>query len=604
MSNKNKKPIYYKPSKKPVKKRYFLLLLLIPVVIAGFWLILRAQARLAVISESPTVDAEMAVPPTPQVLSDNEGYAEEAFVTKPTAFSYSDPKNFGFKSFLMFAGENVEAFDRDTVLRYPRSEDYTSLAGITTYRGTNYRDSATFGSARINEKIMSILWTHDLPDFPLTGQQDGTAQPLIVQWPADVMETMTFKTAKKNKIQLTEVIFADKSGDIYFVDLDDGEYTRTPMPTIAYTEGTPTLDPRGIPLLFVGQSIQEDGDTEKSHYQYLYVYDLTQNKRVYRFGSSSIEPFSNNTWQGFTGSPLVYDDRVAILGESGILYTYRIGADFDMAAGDVYIDEEPELGKYKYENESTGYYVTDDKTAETETAEIKSGSIGSLTGYKDYVFFTDRSGFLQCVDINHLSLVYAVNLTGDGDATLNIEDDGEDSDDFYLYSGTRLSFETDADVIAGAQTVYFRKIEGLTGKVLWEKPYDVYASEDYRAGMAETALIGKNSLSKYIYYAVMGQQSTGYTTVVCANKSNGETVWEYPIYAGAKSVPVAMYDKTGKGYVIMCDLAGHVHFLDGDTGEIINRLILESGIDGCPAVFNNKIVVHLNNDTLVCVKVE
>ena len=567
-------------------------------------MLVQARARFAVITESPTIDAQMAVPPTPQVLSDVEGYAEEAFVTKPTAFSYSDPENFGFRTYIMVAGEGVDSFEREVYLRFPSAIDYTSIAGITTYRGTNYRNSATYGTARITDRTMSILWTHNLTDFPLTGSQDGTAQPLIVQWPADVMETMAFKTAKKDKVQLTEVIFADKSGDIIFLDLDDGEYSRTPLPTIAYTEGTPTLDPRGYPLLFVGQSVQEDGDTTRSRYQYLYVYDLVNNKRVFRFGSSSVEPFSNNTWQGYTGSPLVYDDRVLIMGESGILYTFKLDAGFYIDEDELSINEEPDLAKYKYENQVTGYYVTDDEEAEPVAEDIASGTTGSLAGYKDYVFFSDRSGFLQCVNINDLSLVYAVDLKGKGDATVNIEDEGEDNNDFFVYSGTRMDYIEGSDTGTEAETVYFRKIEGLTGKILWENAYDVYGSTAYHAGLAETALIGENALAKYIYYAVINQQSAGSTTVYCVNKSDGEVVWEYPIYAGAKSVPTAMYDKSGNGYVIMCDLDGHMHLLDGETGEIVNRLILEAGIDGSPAVFNNKIVVHLNNDTLVCVKVE
>ena len=140
--------------------------------------------------------------------------------------------------------------------------------------------------------------------------------------------------------------------------------------------------------------------------------------------------------------------------------------------------------------------------------------------------------------------------------------------------------------------------------MLWEKAYDVVAGDDCRAGLAETALIGENSLSRYIYYAVVGEQSADNTTLYCVNKSDGEIIWQYQIASGFKSVPTAMYDKSGNGYVIMGDLSGDIYFFDGTTGEIIGRLALEAGVDGSPAVFNNKIVMHLNNDTLVCVKVE
>jgi len=597
------KPIYYKPTKRPVKKRYFLLLLLIPIIIAGVWFISRAQEQLKVITESPTVEAEMKVPPTPAVLSDDEGYLEEAFVTDPTAFSYSDPKNFGFKTYLMVAGENADSFEWNKVLRFPRAKDYSPLLGVTTYRGNNYRNSATFGTARIESRTLTTLWSHSLPEFPLSGEQDGTAQPLIVQWPADLMETMAFKSAKKDKVQLTEVIFADKSGHLLFFDLDDGEYSRTPLPTIAYTEGTPTLDPRGYPLLYVGQTVQEDGDVTHSRYQYFYVYDLVKEKRAFRFGSASVEPFSNNKWQGYTGSPLVYDNRVFIMGESGILYAFDFNAEFDLDTGELFYNTEPALTKYKYENENTGYFVTDDEE-ETQAEFIENGTMGSLAGYKDYVFFSDRSGFLQCVDINHMALVYAVDLKGNGDSTVCIEDEGEDSKDFYIYSGTRLNYlDTGAE---GSQegTVYFRKIEGLTGKVLWENTYTVVPAAGSRSGITETALVGKNNLSRYVYFAVVNEQSAPNTRVYCVEKSTGEVVWRYYIEAASKSVPVAMYDKNGLGYIIMGDLDGNMVILDGRYGGVVSQITLKAGVDGCPAVFNNKIVVHLNNDTLVCVKME
>jgi len=44
---------------------------------------------------------------------------------------------------------------------------------------------------------------------------------------------------------------------IYFLDLDDGSYTRNPINVGAPLKGSVTVDPRGYPLLYSGQGIDE-----------------------------------------------------------------------------------------------------------------------------------------------------------------------------------------------------------------------------------------------------------------------------------------------------------------------------------------------------------
>jgi len=601
------RPQYYSGIKQRKKKRYFFLLLLIPVLVIGTVLIIRASERYEIITESPSENAIIDVPPTPAVLSDDEGYKEEAFVSKPTAFEYSDPDLFGFRTYIMNAGEEVSTFDRDEVIRFKSKDEFTSLTGITTYRGDNYRSSGSSGDAMIETGDMQILWSKKLPEFPLSGPAEGTAQPLIIRWPADVMETMTFKTAKKGKVQLTEVIFADNSGYVYFIDLDDGEISRTPMPTIAYSEGTPSLDPRGYPLLYVGQSLQQDGNVYKSRYNYFYIFNLITGKELYRFGSSSVEPFSDSKWQGYGASPLVYDDRVLIPGESGILYTFKVGAEFDLEAKKVLINTEPDLVKYKYENSVTGYQEDFDEPGEQNAREIKSGTTGSLAGYKDYVFLSENSGFIQCIDINHMELVYAVDIKGNGDFTLSIDEDGFDENRFYLYSGTRVEFddgEKDNEEQKSTTTAYFRKVDGLTGKILWENAYECLESRQFRGGISDACVVGEKGLSEYVIYSVVLEAESSSTKIFCANKSNGEIVWDTEIFAMSESSPTAVYDKQGKGYIVFCDSNGHLHLLDGQTGEAVNRIVLEAGADGSPVIYGNKMVIHLANNSLVCVGLE
>ena len=579
-----------------------------PLVLAGAYLIIQSQERMAVITKLPSDDAVLDVPPTPAVLSDQEGYSEEAFVTAPTAFSYSDPEKLGFKTYIMNAGEEVNTFDNDGYIRFPDASDYSEIAGVLTYRGNNYRSSGSYGTAKIDSSAMQILWTHKLPEFNLSGPSEGTNQPLVVRWPADIMRTMNFKTGKKGLVQLTEVIFADKSGDIYFLDIDDGELTRTPIPTIAYTQGTPTLDPRGFPLLYIGQSIQEDGNVSRSHYQYLYVINLISGKRAFRFGSSSVEPFSDNKWQGYGGSPLVYGDHVMIEGESGILYMYEAGSDFDLDNARVTINDEPDLFKYKYENPETGYQRDYDDGEESEPRNIDSGTTGSLAGYRNYVLFSDRSGYIQCVDVDHMELIYAVPIGGNGDFTLSLEADGFNANAFSVYSGTRLEYEIEVNGDDGisdeTQSVYFRRVNGLTGQIEWENRYDCLSRTDYRGGISDACAVGENALARLVYYSVVMEESTASTQLYAVNKSDGTVVWQKEIPALSASSPTVFYDDEGNGYVIMCDADGYARLYDGLNGTELSQVILEAGADGTPVVYSDKMVVHLNNDSLVCVKID
>ena len=42
------------------------------------------------------------------------------------------------------------------------------------------------------------------------------------------------------------------------------------------------------------------------------------------------------------------------------------------------------------------------------------------------------------------------------------------------------------------------------------------------------------------------------------------------------SSPIALYDKDGNGYVIVCDSTGNMYMIDGLTGELYNQ-----GKGGC-----------------------
>jgi hypothetical protein len=68
---------------------------------------------------------------------------------------------------------------------------------------------------------------------------------------------MNINQDKKKKPDLKEVIYATLDGNIYFLDLEDGKPTRTPIRTGVPHKGSVAVDPRGYPLLYAGQGIPQ-----------------------------------------------------------------------------------------------------------------------------------------------------------------------------------------------------------------------------------------------------------------------------------------------------------------------------------------------------------
>ncbi len=118
-------------------------------------------------------------------------------------------------------------------ISFGSSDTYSDLEGITTFRGNNYRDSASFGTRTVTQKKLEIVWkktglgaiSGEGSYWPGTG---WTGQPLIVHWSEDVRKLMNINSDMKSK-DLVEVIYPTLDGNIYFLDLETGKPTRNPI---------------------------------------------------------------------------------------------------------------------------------------------------------------------------------------------------------------------------------------------------------------------------------------------------------------------------------------------------------------------------------------
>ena len=64
----------------------------------------------------------------------------------------------------------------------------------------------------------------------------------------------------KSKENFTEVIYASLDGKVYFLDLETGE-KRSVINVGNPIKGSLSIDSRGIPMLYVGEGINESGVT-------------------------------------------------------------------------------------------------------------------------------------------------------------------------------------------------------------------------------------------------------------------------------------------------------------------------------------------------------
>lgn len=165
----------------------------------------------------------------------------------------SNYKNFSYE-IIYPANYNTRGNNR---IIFGHPDNYSKLSGITCFRGNNYRDSASFGYIKPNPEKLEIKWSLGIGAIDIWTGVGWTGQPAIIEWPDYLKKNMNIFENKKTKKYLKEVIYATLDGNIYFIDLDDGKYTRNPIKTQYPHKGSITVDPRGIPLLYAGQGIPE-----------------------------------------------------------------------------------------------------------------------------------------------------------------------------------------------------------------------------------------------------------------------------------------------------------------------------------------------------------
>ena len=528
---------------------------------------------------SPTATVDAVVTATPGAATAPAATATPVSTVGPGLRSagevVSPPSQFGLESIAVQNGERVDAYARTPEIHMGLSGEYTDVEGVTTFRGNNYRDSAAYGNIPDDPEELEIVWSVAVSQIDDWGGVGWTGQCAIVRWPEEVVRIMNVREEKKGG-PLTEVIYATLDGRVYFLDLYDGQATRPAINIGAPIKGSVTVDPRGYPLLYVGQGIPEaNGHSVDIGTR---IFSLIDQQLLFFLDGD--DSFAQRSWYAFDAAPLVdgKTDTMLQVGENAILYLVKLNTDYDPEAGTISID--PKVDRYVFRSR-----VSD-----------QPGMENSLAVYNDYGYFVDNSGLLQCVDLNTLTCVWAGDTGDDTDATIVLEEEADGT--VALYTATEREHSASYD-----ENAYLRKINALTGEMLWKLPVKVYTSEGNEGGSFATPALGKGELGDLIFAHMTRTPDDG-ATLMAVDKESGEVVWRVAMGSGGWSSPVCVYDASGKGYVLVGSSSGALRLYEGRTGRIISICDLEGNIEGSPAVFEDMLVVGTRGKRIFGVRIK
>ncbi len=527
-----------------------------------------------------TTQAPTTVPEeTTEATTVPETTADPLLSFNPAMTSGTNPANFKLKWEIQANKQTVSSYSRETPISFGDGADYFALPGIATFRGNNYRNSSTYGTATVTNQKVSQVWSRNIGGFNGWSGSGWTGQPLIVQWDEETKQIMNLYESKKNKKDLVEVVYATLDGHIYFYDLDDGTYTRDPINMQMNFKGGGALDPRGYPLLYVGGGIYVDGRAPR-----MYVVSLITGKTLYTYGNG--DSFTRRNWSAFDSSPLVDAETDTLIwpGENGILYTIKLNTQYDKNAGTISVDPDTPV--------KTRYY--------SPTCQKRYYGYESSASIVDhYLYASENSGMFFCVDLNTMDLVWAQDTKDDSNSSPVFEwgSDGQG----YIYTAPSLHWTAKDN--KGSVSVY--KLNAQTGEIVWERPYSCMTVKDLSGGVQSTPLLGKEgtNIEGMIIYNISRVPTTYKGVLTALDTETGETIWETSTGNYAWSSPTAVYTEDGKAYLFLVDASGNAKFLDGATGKVLDTISFGSTVEASPIVFNDRIIIGSRGGKAYCLKV-
>lgn len=502
----------------------------------------------------------------------------------PHAADSTKPEKLVRSTTISVDGEKVKNYVSPYKIKFSEGTKYTNADGIVTFRGNNFRSAPAYGTASVTDGKLNSVWknqTGSLRDASGTfwSGNGWSGQPLIRKWPDAMRRNFTamYDWAREQD-GLVEVIYASMDGYIHFYELQTGKETREPM-NVGFTfKGAGALDPRGYPIMYVGSGVNSTKGRSR-----VFIINLVTDTIMYQFGQD--ESFCDRYWNGFDSSALVCaeTDQLIYPGENGILYIMHLNTKFDENTGSLSIKPD-NIVKWKYMGTRTGdkYWL---------------GMEDSALILNHYMIIGDNGGLLMCLDLNTLKLVWVQDIVDDSNCTpvLSIEDGHP-----YVYTSTSYHYGWRG---TGKLDIPIWKIDAETGEIVWKTKYVCQSMEDLAGGVQGTMSVGKNKLEGLIFVPIARTPDFNTGTLAAIRTKDGSVAWEKKTDIYSWSSPVDFYDTEGNGYIIHCNSAGNMYFLDGLTGEELDRVNLSSNVEASPAMYNDYVVVGTRGQQVHCMKV-
>ena len=533
-----------------------------------------SRAPMVVPSMAGTIAAS-ATPgaPSPSSSASAETIPVAAFAPKAT--KKTEPSRFGLQSAIQRNGKIVKTYKRSRPIDFGMGAEYTTLPGVITFRGNPLRDTGSYGTAELSaKKFGGSHWevpTGEMRKTTGVGAWSGTGwtgQPLLVQWPDDTRRVLKRNSEALKKQGLVEAIYATMDGHVYFLDAQTGKRTREPVNLGFPFKGAGALDPRGIPIMYVGSGDNAPGGGA-SH---VFVISLVDGKKLFEFGAH--DSFAQRNWSGMDSSALVdaASDTLIYCGENGIVYTFHLNTKWNAKTGALSIKPD-ETVKYRY------------RTSRSSDARYWLGIESSPVILGHYLIAGDNGGNLICLDLNTMKMVWMQNILDDTNDSpvVEIGADGKP----YVYISTSLHWTAKS----GKGTIPVWKIDATTGEKIWQKDYPCDTVEGVSGGVQATVALGKNKAAGLVYAAVARTPSLSAGRLVALDTKTGKEKWAFKTANYAWSSPVVVYDPDGNGYLIYCDSGGTIYLLDALTGKKLDTFNAGANIESTPAVFGDRVIV-------------
>ncbi len=491
----------------------------------------------------------------------------------------TNPERFGLKTEIYSGKAKIDSYFA-TDFNFGFTNEYTLQKGIITFRGNNFRDSAVYGDFKLNDKVFEpAAWQITTGALSSGSGYDAwsgsgwTGQPLIVEWDNETKNHMNIYPEKKAKENLVEVIYATMAGKIYFVDLEDGSFTRDTLDLGFTFKGAGSLDPRGYPLMYVGAGDYNPNGTAPK----MFIISLIDGKVLKEYNGN--DPLSHRPgWGAFDSSAIVSAETDTLIypGENGLIYAIKLNSVYDKQNGKISVNPD----------EPTKLKIT---TKRSNSTNFWYGFETSPVCYGKYMYIADNGGYLYCIDMTNLSVVWMQDVVDDTNCTpvLEVEEDGK----AYIYISTSLHWTKKNS--RGDIPVF--KINAENGEIVWSHSFNCATVEGTSGGVQGTIALGKGDCSDLIFVPVAHYPKTHQGGIMALSKASGEEVWYYAGNGYTWSSPVVVKSADEKSVVISCDVAGDITMLDAQSGELISRVAGGGLIEASPVIYNDMMVIGLRN---------